>query len=302
MKTRLIIFLLKALLFLLPVLLGFEVLFRLGFYPIMTNSILFDHKMIQVGKDGIREVKLMAMGSSCALYDLSSEVMVRHFDLPYYNFSSWGLQVPDMRLLLTALVQQYRPEAVIICSSPWDFMKPPNDSYRNYTSMPSFVRNHLPEAFYFRPFSSIHALFYRKWEGYPASIDHWGGMPKNIPEKEIHRQQWDKNFLFPTPCTEDAYEALDTLGAWLQDQQVRLIFAEAPLNMVFDNAAEAGPLLAAHIERCRSIVTKHGGVYLNYHDPARFPDSLFFDQTHLQAPGAAILTEQLAADLSRIIK
>jgi hypothetical protein len=43
-------------------------------------------------------------------------------------------------------------------------------------------------------------------------------------------------------------------------------------------------------------------MYLDYDDPARFPDSLFFDQTHLQAPGAAIFTSQLAADLMRIIK
>jgi hypothetical protein len=302
MKSKLNIFVWKVLLFVLPIVLGFEVLFRLGFYPIITNSMLFDHKMIKASKDHIREVKLLAMGSSCALYDLRSEVMVRNFDLPYYNFSSWGLQIPDMRLLLTDLVGQYRPEYVIICSSPWDFMKPPNDTYRNYTAMPPFVRNHFPEAFYFKSFASIHALIYRKWESYRPAIDRWGGMPMNIPEKDIRRERWDKDFLFPTPYSEDAYKELDTLSAWLQDRKVRLIFAEMPINVVFDNAAEAGRLIAAHIEKCRSIVTAHGGVYLNYHEPAVFADSLFFDQTHLQVAGAEIMTRELAADLKGIIK
>jgi hypothetical protein len=302
MKSKLNIFLWKILLFVLPVLLCFEVLFRLGIYPIMTSSGFFDQKMMEVNKDRIREVKLMAMGSSCTLYDLSSAGMVRNFDLPYYNFSSWGLQISDTRLLLTDLVRQYRPEYVIICSSPWDFMTPPNDTYRNYTSMPPLVRDHFPEVFYFRPFSSIHTLFYRKWESYQPVLDHWGGMPMKIPKKDIHRERWIKNFRFPTSYTEDAYKQLDTLSAWLRDQKVQLIFAEVPLNMVFDNAREAGPLLAAHIEKCRSIVTARGGVYLDYDDPARFPDSLFFDQTHLQAPGAAILTSELAADLKAIIK
>ena len=42
--------------------------------------------------------------------------------------------------------------------------------------------DHFPEAFYFRTFSSIHQLFYRKLENYRPGIDYWGGSPVTIPK------------------------------------------------------------------------------------------------------------------------
>jgi hypothetical protein len=302
MKGKLNIFLLKTLLYALPVCIGFEIIFRLGFYPLITNSILFDYKMIQVQKQHREAIRIMAIGSSCGLHDLNSPVMVRNFGPSYYNFSSWGLQLSDMRQLLPQLVDRYRPEYLILCSSPWDFRIPPNETYRNYTSMPPFIRDHFPEFFYFKQFSSIHQLVFRKWESYLPPIDRWGGTPLTVPKERIHRDEWDKYFLFPTMSTPGGYNDLDTLSAWLQDRKIPLVFAEMPVNLAFDNAPEARLLLAEHIRKCRSIVTAHRGIFLNYHDPASFPDSLFFDQTHLQAAGGEIMTNKLAADLKGMIK
>jgi hypothetical protein len=301
MKSTLNIFLLKTLLYALPICVGFEILFRLGFYPVTTNSILFDQKMIQVQQQHLRHVKILAIGSSCGLHDLSSPVIVRNFDAPYYNFCSWGLQVSDMRRLLPDLVNHYRPEYVILCSSPWDFRIPPNETYRNYTSMPSVLRDHFPEVFYFRPFTSIHQLVFRKWERRLPALDRWGGAPLTISREDIHRDSWDKAFLFPTMSTPGGYNDLDSLCAWLQDRKIALIFAEMPVNLVYDNAPEARQLLAEHLSTCRRIVTSRGGHFLNYHDPAVFPDSLFFDQTHLQAAGGEIMTQRLVTDLKKII-
>jgi hypothetical protein len=301
-KHNLNAFLLRCLLFALPVLLGFEVLFRLGFYPVVTNSLLFDDKMIRVQKQHIRAVKLLAIGSSSCLYDLSSRLMVQNFHLPYYNFSSWELQISDMRLLLAEMIKEYRPQYVLICSSPRDFRFAPNPMYQNYTDMPPLIRENFPELFYAKPYTSIHQVFFRKLKSYHQPIDAWGGALITMPKKNIHRETWDKYFPFPTAWTAGGYKDLDTLSAWLHDRNIQLIFAEMPLNMVFDNASEANRLLAAFQEKCRSMVTAHGGVYLNYHNPAIFADSLFFDQTHLQAAGAEVMTNQLVADLKKIIK
>lgn len=300
MKAKLNLFLLKTLLIVLPIGILFEVFFCLGFYPLITNSSLFDYKMIEVQKQHLKAIKIMAAGSSCGLHDLSSTVMVRDFEGSFYNFSSWGLQVSDQRRLLPPLVERYHPEVVLLCSSPWDFRIPPNDTYDNYTSMPPFIRDHFPELFYFRPYSSIHQLLLRKWTGFHPLLDHWGGAPLVVPRERIDKDAWDKSFLFPTLSTPGAYNDLDSLGAWLQDRKIRLIFAEMPINLAFDNAPEAQQLLAEHIEECRRIVTAHGGYFFNYHDPARFPDSLFFDQTHLQAAGGEIMTRELVTDLKKI--
>ncbi|HXB09767.1 MAG TPA: hypothetical protein VNW04_21735 [Puia sp.] len=302
MKNKLTVFLLKVLLYALPVVIGFEALFRLGFYPQITNSLLFDYKMIQVQKKHLGKVKVFAIGSSCGLYDLSSSLMARNFDDSFYNFSSWNLQVSDIRLLLPTLVGRYRPEYVLLCSSPSDFRLPPNQTYENYASMPSFIRDHFPEAFYLKPFTSVHQLFYRKWKSYRPPMDPWGGAPQTVPKERIHRELWDEYFLFPTLSTAEAYNDLDTLSAWLREKRIPLIFAEMPINLYYQNAPEARQLLAEHLEKCRAIVTSHGGIFLNYHDPSIFPDSLFFDQTHLQAAGGRLMTTLLLTDLDSIIK
>ena len=299
MKGKLNIFLGKTLLYAIPVCLLFEALFRFGFYPVVSNSSLFDYKMTEVQKQHLGTVKVLAIGSSCGLYDLNSPLIVKDLSPSYYNFCSWGLQVSDIQLLLPQLVDRYKPKYVILCSSPWDFKGPPNETYGNYTSMPSFFRDHLPELFYFRPFSSIHQLAFRKWQGYHPPVDHWGGSPSSVPRDKA---AWDKYYLFPTTYTPGAYAGLDSLCSWLQDQKIALIFAEMPFNLVYDNAPEARQLLAEHIEKCRAIVTARGGYFFNYHDPETFPDSTFLDQTHLEAASAVIMTQKLTTDLKKIIK
>jgi hypothetical protein len=295
-------FLFRILIFILPLVAGFEILFRMGIYPVITNSVLFDYKMTLLQKKHLRDVRLMAVGSSSGLHALSSSVMVRNFGSSFYNFSSWGMQVSDLRSLIVDMVSQYRPEFVIFCSCPADFRKPPNDTYENYTSMPPFIRNNLPEMFYFKPFASVHRLFYRKWEQPQPHIDEWGGNPETHSKESIHQERWNINFLFPTQATPDAYNALDTLSTWLHDRNIPLIFVEIPVNLGSHKTRENRRLLEQHIEKCQSIVTLRGGIFLNYCDPAVFSDSLFFDQTHLQAAGADLLTTKLAAQLKKIIK
>src|SRR5580700_5094592 len=138
MKKSINRFLLKILLFVIPVLFFFEILFRLGFAPIITNSTLFDVKMLAVQKHHIKNIKLLAMGSSITLYELNSDSIVQNFNLPYYNFASWGLQIADMNRLLTNLVTTNQPKYVIICSSFPDFISPPNNSYLNYINTGNF--------------------------------------------------------------------------------------------------------------------------------------------------------------------
>lgn len=302
MRTAITKFLLKCLLYILPIGIGFEALFRLGYHPLVTSSFFFDYKTDQLRQEHPDSLRWIAIGSSCGLFDLNSAVLTNKLDPSFYNFSSYGLQLTDIGLLLPDMVDHYRPQYVILCSSPFDFMTPPNKTYGNYTSMPFLIRDHFPEVYYFRPFNSIHTVLFRKLETHHPPVDHWGGVAMTFPTDRIHKKDWTPLFTFPTAETPAAYKALDTLAAWLHNRRIPLIFAEMPVNLVFDNASQASTLVAQHIGKCRSIVTAHGGILLNYQDPAIFPDSLFFDQTHLQAAGGEILTKKLVADLKKIIK
>ena len=86
-------FLLKLVLMGLPVLVGYEVLYRLRIYPVLTNSQLFDNKMLDVQRHPPRAVKLLAMGSSVTLYDLDSRMLAR--------------AIESQALTLTELLDQY---------------------------------------------------------------------------------------------------------------------------------------------------------------------------------------------------
>src|SRR5450755_3550238 len=116
MKNRVSIFILKTVLFLFPVFAFFEILFRIGYAPVVTNSTFFDIKMLTVQKDRVKNVKILALGSSITLYELNSELIVKNIDVLYYNFGSWGLQMADMNNLITGYVKTYHPQYVLMCS------------------------------------------------------------------------------------------------------------------------------------------------------------------------------------------
>ena len=80
MKRGLNRFLLKLALLGLPILVGYEILYRFGIYPVLTNSQLFDNKMLDVQRHPPAGVKLMAMGSSVTLYDLDSRMLGQDLD------------------------------------------------------------------------------------------------------------------------------------------------------------------------------------------------------------------------------
>jgi hypothetical protein len=299
---RVIKFIFKTLLFLLPVLLVFEVLFRLGYSPIITNSTLFDFKMIRLQKQHIKSVKVLSIGSSVSLYELNSGIIVQNLHVPYYNFASWGLQISDMRMLLNSFVKDYQPQYVIIGSSIGDFISPSNDTYLNYINTNTYIRSNLPEIFYFKNYNSIHQIIRRKQTAYPVNFDNWGGALLTIKAKDINRDKWNEHGIFPTRYTPTQYRELDSLAAWLNAQHIKLIFAQAPIKASYANTPASKQILQQHFDQCRLIVEKHGGVYLNYYNPAIFTDSLFFDQYHLQAAGGVVFTQLLVTDLKKIIR
>jgi len=300
MKKPVIKFLLKVLLFVIVIAAFFEILFLCGCYPVVTNSTFFDQKMFSVQKQHIKHVELMAIGSSVALYELNSPIMVHNFNIPYYNFASWNLQITDTRVLLTDFVKRYHPRYVILCSSINDFISPANSTYLNYVNAPDFIKYHLPEAFYLKNYTSAYQVVRRKLNSYPLAVDQWGGA--FLTAKQINKAKWDEHNIFPTRYTGENYEALDSLGSFLKAQNIKLIFIQVPLKKSYAGTPQSSAVLSAHFARCKSIVEQQGGIYLNYHNTNVFTDSLFTDQYHLQLNGAVMLTNQIVKDLKGIIR
>jgi len=288
--------------FALPVFILFEILFRLGFAPIVTSSELFDAKMRHIKMRHIKHVNLMAIGSSITLYELKSGIVAQNLDSSYYNFASWGIQITDMKRMLASFVPEYRPRYVIMCASLGEFMSPPNDTYLNYTDAPKLARNYLPEFFYLKNYNSIHQIIWRKYFEYPINFDAWGGASLTVRPKDGNHKTPEPPDMFPTKYTKSNYTALDSLAASLKQKNIKFIYIQAPIKKLDTGSAYYQQRLNAHFNKCRSIIENHGGTYLNYYNTTIFTDTLFADQYHLQNAGAIIFTKEVVADLKNVIK
>ena len=208
----------------------------------------------------------------------------------------------DMNDMLKDYVDEYHPQYVMICSSFADFAGPQNESYLNYLNTNSYIRNHFPEVFYFKKYTSIHQIIRRKFKTSPLLLDEWGG--SYIPEdsKTKSRAHFVFHNLFPTKYTAINFNCLDTLSAFLQSRHVKLIFIQAPIRKDYAGAASQQQVVTTYFNKCSSIVEAHGGICLNYYDTHVFTDSLFIDQYHLKRAGSVVLTNEIVRDLKGVVK
>ena len=296
-------FLLKFMLLGLPVVFGYELLYRLGIYPVVTVSQIFDYKILGAKRHAPSKVDLMAVGSSVTLYDLDSRMIADSLRVRYYNFGSWGMTISDIFSAVRALVPDYRPANILICSSARDFMTPPTPSYAEYAGTAAFIRERFPEYFYIRNYNPIHTLLDRRFVARRPTFDPWGGALVEEMWRGV-AVRWEKvqHLEFPNEDTEMQYRALDSLCLFLRDQKVRLIFAQMPMQERFVGESTVLQALKAHFDRCGSIVRADGGHYFVYYDPAIFPEKLFADLTHLNDAGTVVLTRELVSDIKGVIQ
>jgi hypothetical protein len=175
-------------------------------------------------------------------------------------------------------------------------------SYAEFAGEPAFFRERFPQYFYIRNYTPVHSLYIRRFHARRPHLDAWGGASIEEMWKGVVRNDKDTHLDFPTVYTGLQYRALDSLCAFLQAEQVRLIFVQSPMEARYTNTAARQEALAVHFIRCREIVDGRGFDYFNYYDNVVFPDSLFGDLTHLSHAGQEVLTRKLVSDLRTIVK
>ena len=295
MRRPLNAFLRKLLLYILLVLIGYEVAWRVGLYPVMTVSELFDHKIRQA-RESPTDPNVMSIGSSQTLFGLNSATIADSLDPMYHNGGSWGLQLTDTWVTLPVLLEEYPPGEIILCASIWDFIAASNASYSEYARTPPIIRHYLPEYFYLRNYRPLSFLYQRRSAHQPL-YDRWGGATMGglkdrfIPDRE--------NMTFPTASTAGNYRSLDSIGDYLQRRKVRFIFVQMPIESRYFGIDSLRGKVSAYFSQCQRLVEGRGGIYLNYSE-VPVPDSLFMDMEHIDSMGAIVLTRKLVSDLKRI--
>jgi hypothetical protein len=300
-------FLLKTSLYGILVLVGFEGLYRAGFFPVVTDSTLFDWKMSWLHRHPEVQPKFVVVGSSTALYGIRSAQMVRSLPLSYYNISSPLLNVASSMTVVRAMVREYQPKYILLGSNVGDFCRKEDSTYRYYADANPVVRRYVPELFYLLDYHSIHQIVYRKLKVTWLHFDPWGEGVKTYDQELMRRRLTDDPDAFAGQVSFDTrfqdihYAALDSMGRWLGRQNIKLIFVQCPIRArdLSDDAIRMKVL--RHFQRCDSIVEANGGVFLNHYQAVGDNDALFFDAVHLWPPGGDIFTDSLVTDLKKII-
>jgi len=301
-------FLLKTALYVILVLAGFEGLYRTGFFPVVTDSTLFDRKMAWLQQHPMIQPKFVVVGSSTALYGIRSAQMVRIIPLTYYNISAPLLNVASSLMIVQSIVRDYHPKYILVGSNLGDFCRPTDSTYLSYTNASPFVKWYLPELFYGLDYHSIHQILYRKWKVTWLFFDDWGGGVKvyNRALMEMRLAENPGAFLgqlvFDPQYQKIHYLALDSMSRWLREQHVKMIFVQCPIRSANLVDASVRAQVQRHIQICDSIVDASGGIFLNHCNAVGGSDSLFFDAVHLWPPGGDIFTDSLVRDLGKIIQ
>jgi hypothetical protein len=285
---------------------GFELLYRAGFLPVVTDSTYFDHKMAWVRQHPLKQPKLILVGSSVALYGVQSGPIVQQLPLSYFNFCSWRMRISECGMVVPTLVREYRPTYLVLGSNLGDFCGETDYTYLDYTRMPRVLRQQFPELWYFLDFHSVHQIVYRKMKSRTVRFDQWGGGDWLFDRSPANGPLADPGDIpdripFDPQNQGIHYRALDSIGRWLRDQQVKLIFVQFPVSDAGASDDSVRALVEQHIRTCQSIIRESGGIFLNYCDSLRGRDSLFAGPIHLKPPGAQVLTRMLVRDLGKIM-
>jgi hypothetical protein len=293
-----------------PVYIFYTVLLFKGYYPLFTNSISFDAKVLYAKNRKITQVDLLAMGSSMTLNNLDSKVILDSIKLSYFNFACWGMQMGDTKKVLANYLPRYKPKYVLICSSLLDFITPGNSTVIDYINSPDFFKDHQMQYFYMRNYNSIESIKSRKEslrvfgnvvDRYESlKFDTGGAVLLNVPPGKISKERWNQHDVFPSIYTNTQYNELMSICSLLKTEHVSLVFVQPPIRKAYVSSKKNSAFIKAHYLRCKKIVEQYGGTYVNANDNRTFlDDKMFVDQFHLSGVGAAIFTKSIISDLRK---
>ena len=301
----------RGLLFLLPVMILYALVW--GYCkPLLTNSVSFDAKVFEVDRLKLKHVDIMAVGSSVTLNDLNTKIIKDCLHKSYYNFSSWGLQIPDDYKLIVNNVDKYSPKYLIMTTTFADFILAENNTLakkfdlNNTSSMTYYVKNYNNLESIISRWHDLKT--YRKGndEYTGLKFDDGGGIGLQISKQNQNiKRVYDAKAImkmFPNKFTNPDYLILNKIAAFLQSKNIILVFVQAPYA---SSVIESKTMLNAindHFDKCKAIVESHKGIYLNKEVITNIPDSLFADPLHLSKSGSIVFTKKIVANLSRILK
>ena len=276
--------------------------------PLLTDSVSFDYKADLIAEAKLEQVDVLCVGSSIALNNIGSKAMQEYLgkDYTYYNFSSWGLTMQDLNIILPVLLEKYQPKVVLIASGPMDFEQQ-KVGMCTTEEFAWYINNERKPYFYFKN-SDLYSLVQRKRTrnkytkfAHPEMrihllMDEWGGSNLVTKRENFQWFRYDENLI---KVTEDyQYEELKKLCDYSKSQSTPLVFVASPMKKKPNCEDEAcKKFIREHTERTRKIVEGSGQTFVDMHSNHTYADSLFCDESHLVYGGPDSLSNDIVKEV-----
>ena len=275
--------------------------------PLLTGNIGFDVKIEKVKSLEIQQLDVLAIGSSICLNNLHSGTIMKHLgqDYSYYNFAAAGLTVDYMLMALKVFLPKYKPKVILIVSSPTDFEETKMELCSE-KDLNLYMLGFAKPYFYLKNLDFFN--LYRRHRNKQKDInncekdhlgslcfDQGGGISCVIPEENQLKHRWDDEIF--TPVVDDQYQALDELCKLVKSYRAKLLFVQPPMRYQNCQSQFCKDGLRNHFDRSSKIIISAGHQFLNLFEDNPYPDSLFFDELHLNFEGPARFTEQMVEEI-----
>ena len=267
----------------------------------ITNSISIDAKLAYGRIMDAEDLDIIALGSSMTLNNLNSEKVIESlaYDLKFFNYGAFGLQIQDMKIMLENLLQTSDPQCIIIVSNIPEFVDDQESRYsgkdlRNY--MDGHLWNDVLLAVRYGFPNNLDSIkdyeYYRNqiYDYGSLNYDAYGGVALQVYGENINDVRW--NVVLEEDAKEMNYVALEKLCKLASDNDIRLYFAQSPSRAHYTSGEGSKEIMQAHMERCREIVEGSGQYYYSIIDPEKYEDIYFADYTHLNREGSQLFTEE----------
>lgn len=304
-------FILRHLLYALPALLGitlYAFAHRSTFpAPRLTNNIAVNEQVDRLARVHTDSARVLAIGSSMTLNNLSSAEAVAHFGPSFQNAGAWGIGAAELPLYTAPLLAHFRPAEVVVVTNLMDLVQGSAFGAADAAHVAQHLSDGPGLGAYLRHWNAPYYLGQMRTNKIrfndPGNYEHLGydahgGSTLEVPAERIDRSRYD------TPPTrwDDVDRSRVAAFAHFADQLhangVRLTVLISPYRPGLRTTAVD---VDAHryVAWLRGVLRHPGQRLVNGYE-ARWADSLYCDASHFDHAGARAFTqwctERLVAD------